>query len=132
MTSADKGARFGNLIIDISLVLIIYVIVSLIIVSFSPTILEEDNMIFEVIFTLIFFSYYFFLELLFGRTIGKVLTKTMVVNRQGYKPKPLTIFFRTLVRLVPTEGLTFLFGHIGLHDLLSKTTVVKVKKTVAN
>ena len=132
MTSADKGARFGNLIIDISLVLIIYVIVSLITVSISSTILEEDTMIFEVIFTLIFFSYYFFLELLFGRTIGKVLTKTMVVNRQGYKPKPLTIFFRTLVRLVPTEGLTFLFGHIGLHDLLSKTTVVKVKKTVAN
>ncbi|MVM37941.1 hypothetical protein GO730_10615 [Spirosoma sp. HMF3257] len=71
-------------------------------------------------------GYYILTELLFQRTLGKVLTKTKVVSLTGDKPSLLQIIFRTLSRSIPFEYLSYFVTVEGLHDKLSKTRVVKI------
>lgn len=70
--------------------------------------------------------YYTTLEYLFKKTLGKHITKTMVVSKDGRLPTFLDILIRSFCRHIPFEALSF-FGHnvIGWHDSLSKTLVVR-------
>lgn len=52
------------------------------------------------------FLYYFVFEALFGRTLGELITRTKVIDRQGRKPTPRVIALRTLCRLAPFEPLS--------------------------
>lgn len=64
-------------------------------------------------------------EALFGRTLGKLVTRTKVVTRTGGKPTFSQVLIRTVVRWVPFEPLSFLWGdNTGWHDDWSKTLVV--------
>lgn len=74
--------------------------------------------------------YYVFFESLTGRTPGKLLTGTRVVDEQGQKPSFGQILGRSLARMLPFEPLSF-FGaeNRGWHDSLSKTYVVKSRKS---
>lgn len=128
MTHADKGARLGNFIIDLSILVILILFATYLISFFYPEINDSHSLAFEVLASTIFFCYYFFLEYTIGRTLGKMLTKTIVVDKNGNKPKTFNVFARSLVRLVPMEGITFLFGHLGFHDLIPGTRVVKIEK----
>ena len=71
------------------------------------------------------FLYYFLCEVLWGKTLGKVLTKTHVIADDGSTPTTGQIFKRSLFRFVPFEIFSF-FGHypIGWHDKWSRTRVV--------
>ena len=73
----------------------------------------------------IMFTYYFTLESIFGQTIGKMITGSVVVTADGEKPSVMDIFKRTLSRLIPFDALSFLGSSIGWHDSFSKTRVVK-------
>ncbi|MCC6727172.1 MAG: RDD family protein [Saprospiraceae bacterium] len=65
-----------------------------------------------------------------GRTIGKFLTKTKVVDINGQAPDFSSVLIRSLSRLVPFEALSFLGKDpIGWHDKWSKTRVVEDKTT---
>lgn len=74
-------------------------------------------------------SYYFVCEATTGRTLGKLVTRTIVVDAQGQRASTLKVLARTALRLVP-------LGWIGLaeddrralHDFASKTFVVNVQK----
>ena len=57
-----------------------------------------------------------------------MITKTKVVDKNGNKPTIGRLILRTLIRLIPIDLFTFLLGNLGLHDLISKTTVIKVQK----
>lgn len=72
---------------------------------------------------------YLVLETLFGRSFGKLIMGTIVVNENGLKPDFVSILIRTLCRLIPFDGLSFL-GKSGKiwHDSLSKTYVVNRKE----
>jgi uncharacterized RDD family membrane protein YckC len=65
---------------------------------------------------------------LFGRSFGKLITGTVVVNKNGLRPTFESILIRTFCRLIPFDGLSFL-GKSGRiwHDSLSKTYVVNRK-----
>lgn len=64
-------------------------------------------------------------EALFGRTLGKLVTQTKVVTRTGGKPTISQVLIRTVVRWIPFEPLSFLWGdNTGWHDDWSKTLVV--------
>lgn len=74
----------------------------------------------------ILFLYYFIQEFLFGKTIGKFITKTYVINSLGVKPTILQLILRNASRLIPFEALTYLSKEKrGLHDIFSKTYVIK-------
>jgi uncharacterized RDD family membrane protein YckC len=72
--------------------------------------------------------YYLLFEGLFGRSIAKFITGSIVVNENGKKPSFGFICIRTLCRLIPFDALSFLSksGDIW-HDSLSKTYVVEKK-----
>jgi uncharacterized RDD family membrane protein YckC len=129
MKVSDRSIRVANWIIDTAVLVVVMVLLIFFVYLIYPRVLDEGSLIFEIVYFVSFFSYYFFFEAFTGRTVGKFLTKSIVVTRNGGKPKSINIAVRTLVRLVPIEGLTFLFGTFGLHDLISKTTVVDYKKT---
>ena len=72
-----------------------------------------------------FIGYYLILEYKFQTTIGKLITRTYVVDLEGNKPNLVTILKRTLIRLIPIDPLSYLFSKNGWHDKLSKTRVLK-------
>ncbi|MFT5822109.1 MAG: putative RDD family membrane protein YckC [Crocinitomix sp.] len=67
--------------------------------------------------------YYFLMEALLGRTVGKYVSKTCVINEYAVKPPIPTILIRTLCRLIPFEAFSCL-GNLGWHDKWSKTYVI--------
>ena len=72
-----------------------------------------------------YIGYYGIMEIKFQKTLGKFITKTKVVKLNGEKPESSVIIARTFCRLIPFDRLSFLFTKNGIHDLLSKTKVVK-------
>jgi uncharacterized RDD family membrane protein YckC len=135
---ASQGQRFLNVIIDS---LFIYILV----LSTGTTILliaeatnnfaisswVENLNVVEIIAygSLILFLYYFLTEVYFSRTLAKLITRTVVVKKDGSKPTVKMIFIRTLSRFIVFEGLSYL-GSVsrGWHDSLSGTYVVKKKR----
>lgn len=72
------------------------------------------------------FIYYFLWEGFTGRSPGKWLSASKVVNAKGEKPSLGWVLVRTLLRLIVVD---FFFNAIlgmPLHDYLSKTTVVEI------
>ena len=124
MVQADKGARAGNFIIDMLVFILLIVLLTYLTALVYPDILDTDSAPFDVLASTIFFLYYFLSEFFFSKTVGKLLTKTIVVDKKGNKPKVFNMIVRSLVRLIPVESITFLFG-LGFHDLVSGTVVVK-------
>ena len=74
------------------------------------------------------FLYYFSIEGFTNRSLGKYITKTMVVMENGEQPTLSSIFIRSLCRMIPFDALSFLGGGIGWHDSISKTYVVDIYK----
>ncbi|WP_066757887.1 RDD family protein [Crocinitomix algicola] len=84
-----------------------------------------------IIFILAF--YYFLMELFFNQTIGKIATKTIVVNAENFeKPNRIQILIRSLFRLPiinTLDVISFMLGY-NLHDNVSKTLLVKADKNL--
>ncbi len=76
-----------------------------------------------------FLIYYFGMELVFQKTIGKFVTKTKVVNEDGKKPTLSQIVIRTICRLIPFDQFSYLVVRKGFHDYLSNTVVVDESET---
>ena len=76
--------------------------------------------------SVIILIYYNIFEIFFSVTIGKLITNTLVVDRNGNKPTTDEILLRSICRLIPFEILSFLGAPgKGWHDAISKTYVVK-------
>jgi uncharacterized RDD family membrane protein YckC len=69
--------------------------------------------------------YYFVLEALFSRTVGKWLTYSKVVNLQHQKPSIGAILLRSIARIIILDSFFIPFLDKTLHDYLSKTQVVQ-------
>ena len=133
---ATKGDRFLNLIIDRIVILVIYVIVGVFL--FRRSDLQSDrtySMIGIYYFNLFFFVivYYSVMEAVWGKTVGKMLSRTIVVTREGKKPTMGTIFARSLCRYIPFEAFSVLFNRVprGWHDDITNTLVVRDDYLVA-
>jgi uncharacterized RDD family membrane protein YckC len=124
-TLADKSARLGNYIVDIIFIILIGYVIIYPFATFYPEILDDDSFIIEIVFSAVFLLYYFIFEWKLGKTPGKFLTKTNVVGKNGSKPTLKNLVIRTLLRMIAVEAFAFLFSAYILHDMLSKTHVVK-------
>lgn len=119
MIEANKGTRIINYLIDLILITMLYVIVFII--------LNSKNEI--GIFYIVYLLYYFLFEHFKGQTIGKMITNTIVVDKHDLKPSLKRILLRTILRLNPFDGFSYLTGlNRGGHDLMSKTKLVILKK----
>jgi uncharacterized RDD family membrane protein YckC len=117
--ASGKEKRFGNYIMDTTIVYVITAIIHAMLDHFfgfnSPA----------TVFVATLSSYYILLEYFTGQTIGKRLTKMHVVSMSGGKPTLKAIVLRTVLRINPLDWLSYLFGlEAGTHDYLSKTKVV--------
>lgn len=130
---ASQGQRLGNYFIDLGfrylIIFLIGIILAIIVqVTASDGILNWLDNISTVEDYLISFSiailYYFVFELYLSRSLGKFITKTMVVMEDGTKPDAQTIIKRTLCRLIPFDGLSFLGAYAdSLCSILQKNIV---------
>ena len=132
---ATRGQRFMNCILDLLFVHIIMgsIATTVVIIGDITNNYELSNWVEStttlerlLLWAVILFLYYFLAETYFSRTFAKYFTKTIVVTKNGSRPKIHTVFIRTLTRFIPLECLTFLWGDLrGLHDLFSDTYVVR-------
>lgn len=131
---AGKGQRFLNYIIDSIIVYSIIFVLTLIIGGVTlwleyPAFIEWTENITNVQSYLIYFAimipYFTLCEFYFSRSMAKFITKTMVVMEDGSRPELGTLFKRTLCRVIPFDGLSFLGSGRGWHDKISDTYVVQ-------
>ena len=111
---ASQNKRFLNFLIDTLLIYLLLI--------FSP--------IYSTGFLIsIPFLYYLFFEIIYNKTPGKFLTKTLVKRVDGKKLRPRDVVVRTLSRYIPFEIFTFLGNKnpVGWHDKISKTRVVSIE-----
>jgi len=129
--SVGKGLRFANYLIDVIAIQVMSFAVGIavgIAVIASGGDIEDPgvNLALNLGGVLLSITYYIFLEGLTGRTIGKLITQTRVVNATGDSPSFGQVVGRSFARIIPFEAFSFLFGDSrGWHDTLSKTYVVK-------
>lgn len=134
---ASNGKRIANYLIDLIVQYIIVFVVAFVVILvasvFELTGLIEAiagmNSLQELFFGLmIMIMYYGLMETIGQRTVGKLITGTMVVMEDGGKPDSRTILLRTLCRLIPFEAFSFL-GQSGRfwHDTIMNTCVVDKK-----
>ena len=75
------------------------------------------------------FFYYFFSEMIFKTTLGKIVNRTRIIYSNEHSSRFIATGIRSIIRLVPFSFLTyFTLYNAPLHDLLSKTYVVRIKK----
>lgn len=131
---ASNGKRFANFVIDyvarLGLTFVIGMIAAIIgvltgneeIVLFFQNITRIQELTIGLVVLLLYYNVF---EIFFGTTVGKLMTKTVVVDEYGEKPTANAVLIRSLCRLIPFEFFSF-FGTpcVGWHDSLSKTYVV--------
>ncbi len=116
LVTAGYGTRLANLLIDTLFIMLLVIAAVWLLSPGSPRLVALG----------VYFAYYFVLEGLSGRTIGKFITGTKVVNIEGDPLGFSQLFTRTLMRLLPFEPLSF-FGNEpeGWHDTFSRSLVIK-------
>lgn len=125
----SRTTRLSIFVIDfLSFFILVFIIFSVLkeIQPKSQSFIIDNN---RFIAFILYFSYYFIFEFAFSATIGKLITKTKVVDSINLsKPPILKIFLRTFCRFIPLEALYIFINEnkLTLHDLLSKTTVIHV------
>ena len=126
MKIADKGTRFGNYLIDNIAVIILVILHAFILDGVLHVIPEDGSPWLGLYFFVLYFGYHFLFEYFCGRSIGKFITKTKVVDINGDKPSTKALFIRNISRLIPLDNFSFLFGEDGWHDSISETQVIYV------
>jgi uncharacterized RDD family membrane protein YckC len=118
-----RTLRFINFLIDTAIYFFLLIIFLLI---FRDAIPKESVKWIAIVF---YFLYYFILEYFVGQTIGKLITKSKVITLSDNKNYFLIqIVGRTLIRFIPFDMLSYIFVSRGLHDIISKTDVIKLEK----
>jgi uncharacterized RDD family membrane protein YckC len=118
--------RFLNFLIDF---IVLFIICGLVIpnveILFSLTSQAERAIYRMTTFILLIATYYIFFEHKYQKTLGKIITKTKVVNLEGDKAELGDIISRTFCRFIPFDRFSFFFTRNGFHDGISKTKVIK-------
>jgi uncharacterized RDD family membrane protein YckC len=124
LLKANRRLRFANFLIDS-----IFIYTGAFLIGYSIGGTNLAQIYFEHPYLAgagITFILYFFQELLFGKTLGKLITGTNIVNDKGQKPSIMQLILRNASRLIPFEAFTYLSKEKrGLHDIISKTYVIK-------
>jgi uncharacterized RDD family membrane protein YckC len=132
----SSGTRFLNYIIDLVSFFIVLIVIGIVLGIMTNLFgmtglgIWIDNLGdfgWNIIAIIVSVIYYTVMEGLFGRSIGKFITGSVVVDENGQKPSFGTIFKRSLCRYIPFDAFTFLGGARGWHDSISDTYVVSKK-----
>jgi uncharacterized RDD family membrane protein YckC len=138
LQDASGTKRFLNFIIDrivgMAFAFLVFLLIGLLeqagLISGFVDWTEKMSGLMDIILTTSLITvYYVIMESTCGRTIGKLVTGTKVIDLKGGHPDFLTIIGRTLSRIVPFEPFSFLGGNNrGWHDTWSDTRVIDLRK----
>jgi len=131
---ASSGQRMANYLIDLLVFYIIIFFWGAAIEILSPGSLsemDEVNPLLDRVVSILFYGIVMFgIETAFqGRTLGKLITGTKAIDRDGGTPSFKQLLIRNFTRAVPFNALSA-FGSpcTPWHDTWSDTLVVDVKK----
>ena len=128
---ADSGQRFVNFLIDL---LVSYALMFA--GGMMIGVLEEvgagdiGTILFLIMLFMAFAGYYAIMEKIFGQTLGKMVSKTRVVDVNGGPISWGQAIGRTFARRIPFEPFSILFSSksIGWHDSLASTRVIRDRR----
>jgi uncharacterized RDD family membrane protein YckC len=124
--SVSSLIRFVNFVIDFIVIFIFYGMIVPNFEQFLSLTSKAELIIYRIGTLVLFFAiYYIPFEHKYQKTLGKIITKTKVVNLEAEKPELGDIISRTFCRLVPFDRFSFFFTRNGFHDAISKTKVIK-------
>lgn len=125
---ATKGRRFATMLVDLVFyyLLAFAVGIGLAVLGNDQLLEKTNNPLFGILLMLL---YYMPQEALWGRTLGKLIVGTRVVNLDGEKINIAQALGRTLCRFIPFEAFSFLGGSRpqGWHDKIPKTKVIATR-----
>jgi uncharacterized RDD family membrane protein YckC len=132
------GLRIAAALIDLALLLVLNVVLG---ATIGEANVEGGEFSFVLtgseaaLFLVLVFFYYFALEAIIGRTVGKLLLGMRVVGRNGGPPSLWAVGIRTVLRVVDWLPLLYLVGFVAmlatgdrrrrLGDLGAKTSVAR-------
>lgn len=124
--SMDRMKHFA---VDMIVIVLLYFTITILLIDYRASL--KNNYL--LLLALVQFSYYTVLESLTGRTLGHLLNKSEVVQTDGSKPRIYQVLIRSIVRFVPFEFVPIFTPYNQcLHDMISKTWVVRMKKNANN
>lgn len=124
LVQASNAQRFANYIVDVIVLVLALVVVSTLFPSVLPLDDPKQELLLNLVFTFAYIIYGTLMEFWLGKTVGKFITRTHVVNANGYRPTFLNVLGRNFCRLIPFDNISFLLKR-GWHDSISDTYVVK-------
>ncbi|WP_317928608.1 RDD family protein [Halioxenophilus sp. WMMB6] len=129
VVAASRWLRFANYVIDYIGFIVLSFFIGLATAFFGDEALAHLEQIPDILFGVaIMMIYYLPLEALTGRTLGKWITGTKVVNAEGGQASFGQVMGRTLCRFIPFEAFSFFSNsRRGWHDSIPKTFVVKAR-----
>ena len=123
---ASKKTRFFNHVLDNLIFWVLFVIHGILFEDRIKSIMGQSAIKNIIYFLVLYFLYHFIFELLSGRTPGKFITGTKVIDEDEKKPNARTLLIRNLSRLIPFDALSYLTFEKGWHDSISKTSIINV------
>lgn len=133
----SNGVRFANYLIDMIIFYLLFIVFFVIYFSINIDAAQavdslDDNPGTELFFNFIgiigLVVYYTAFEATLGKTPGKFITRTRVVNMEGRKPSFQQILGRSFCRLIPFEPFSFFSNEgVGWHDSIPNTRVIADK-----
>jgi uncharacterized RDD family membrane protein YckC len=127
---AERWRRFVNFLIDyVGFFLLAFAIgMAVGLIGGKPGVVQMQRIPPFLLGVGIMLLYYLPQEMAFGRTLGKLITGTKVVDEHGEKPTPGQVLGRTFSRFIPFEAFSFFSADArGWHDSISHTYVVKCR-----
>ena len=121
MKETAKSKRLLNFVIDITVIAILMEITFRL-----ENTLEYKTPIKTLRVIIVLGGYYIPMEYFFGKTVGKFITKSKVVNRDGTRISIKTSIIRYLCRWIPFEFISLALGNDAKawHDVISETVVI--------
>lgn len=121
LIAASQTKRFGNYFIDTLFYLFLIGRLAIEFQNFESSGLESIAL---VMILFIYFFYHVINEAIFQTTLGKVINKCLVTDANGDPIGWSDAAVRTIVRFIPFERFSILFGGIPWHDKISNTEVL--------
>lgn len=128
----NKGIRFVHYLVDLTYVnIMILGNVFFLMNGFNFSIDKSTGLgLVWVIMILFPIVYYFFSEMFFRQTIGKVLTNTYLASANGQKAGFAKVLGRSFCRLIPFDNFSFLVDEGKWHDRFSGTDLFYKSSTL--
>lgn len=122
-----------NFLIDTTALFLFFILLGIIVFPYGTIVRDgprdgngPGSAILQIVFIGCVTAYYTLLEGLTGKTLGKLITGTKVVDASGNRPNFTRALLRSLCRSLPFDVFTFLGADArGWHDSITKTWVVK-------